>query len=77
MSGIIESIIDKFKGLWSEQKMEVEGYLMLKDSTTNKTQLLVKEGDKSWKTKWYCDNHYTYKLPTQPIESVFITLPKH
>jgi hypothetical protein len=72
MSGIIDSIIERFTGLFSKEKIEVEGYIMLKDSTTNKTQLLVKEGEKSWKTKWFNDNQYTYKAPTVPITDIFI-----
>lgn len=73
MSGVISDIIDRFTGLFTNNnKIEVEGYLMLKDSTTNKTQLLVKEGDKSWKTKWYNDNQYIYKAPAKPITEVFM-----
>lgn len=72
MSGLIESVVDKFKELFSKDKIEVEGYLMLKDSTTNKTQLLVKEGENSWKTKWFNDNHHTYKAPVVPITDIFM-----
>jgi len=72
MSGVISDIIDRFTGLFTSNKIEVEGYLMLKDSTTNKTQLLVKDGEKSWKTRWYNDNQYIYKAPEKPITDVFM-----
>lgn len=72
MNGVIDSIVDKFKELFTKEKIEMEGYLMLKDSTTNKTQLLVKESDKTWKTKWFDDNQYTYKTPTMPITYIFM-----
>ena len=75
MSAIIYSVIDKFKGLWigqsQEAKMEVEGYLMLSDSTTNKSLLLVKEGEKSWKTKWFNNTEHSYKAPTVPVSEIF------
>jgi hypothetical protein len=75
MSAIIYSIIDKFKGLWIDQrqdtKTEVEGYLMLNDSTSNKSLLLVKEGEKSWKTKWFNNNEHTYKAPAIQVNAIF------
>ena len=72
MSDIINAIIDRFTGLFTKEKVVVEGYLILKDSTTNKTQLLVKEGDKSWKTTWFNDNQYIYKAPDKPISDLFM-----
>lgn len=75
MSALVYSVIDKLKGLWigqsQEQKTEIEGYLMLSDSTNNKTLLLVKEGEKSWKTKWFTDNEHSYKAPTVPVSEIF------
>lgn len=69
---MISGLIDKFKGLWyGDVKREVEGYLIMSDSTNNKTLLLIKDGEKSWKTKWYNNNENTYKAPTQPLSSVF------
>ncbi len=75
MSAIIYSVIDKFKGLWigqsQEAKTEVEGYLMLSDGTNNKSLLLIKDGEKSWKTKWFNDNQTTYKAPVAPLSTIF------
>lgn len=69
---MISSLVDKFKGLWyGEPKKEVEGYLIMSDFTTNKTLLLIKEDDKSWKTKWYNDNQNTYKAPKESLASIF------
>lgn len=72
MSGIINYIINKFNWFWSKQKIEIEGYLMLKDSTTNKTKLLIKEGNNFWKASWYKDEQHTYKEPIQSIHSLFM-----
>ena len=72
MNDAINAIIDRFTGLFTKEKVDVEGYLMLKDSTTNKTQLLVKDGEKSWKMKWFDDTQYTYKTPSMPITQVFM-----
>jgi hypothetical protein len=69
---MISSLVDRFKGLWyGEIKNEVEGYLIMSDSTTNKTLLLVKDGEKSWKTKWFNNQQNTYKPPTEPLVSIF------
>ena len=74
MSAIIYGVIDKLKGLWVSaptQKTEIEGYLMFSDSTTNKTLLLVKDGEKSWKTSWFNNNDHTYKAPAVPVSEIF------
>ena len=69
---MISSLIDKFKGLWyGEPKKEVEGYFIMSDFTTNKTLLLIKDGEKTWKTQWYNDNQNTYKAPKESLASVF------
>lgn len=71
---MISGLIDKFKGLmYGAPKEEIEGYLIVADSTTNKTLLLVKEGEKSWKTKWFNNNENKYKSPTEPLQSIFIS----
>jgi hypothetical protein len=70
---MISDLINKFKGLWygSESKGEVEGYMIMSDSTTNKSLLLIKDGEKSWKTKWFNDNQTTYKAPVAPLSTIF------
>jgi hypothetical protein len=73
MSVLIGSIVDKLKGLWlnPEKKREVEGYLILSDNTSNKTLLLVKEGEKYWKTSWYDNTEYIYKSPQLALNELF------
>jgi hypothetical protein len=69
---MISQLVDKFKGLWyDESKGEVEGYMIMSDSTNSKTLLLIKEGEKSWKTKWFSDNQTIYKAPLEPISLIF------
>jgi hypothetical protein len=69
---MISSLVEKFKGLWyGESKQEVEGHIIMSDSTNNKTLLLVKNGDKSWKTKWYDDNKNIFKTPNELLISIF------
>lgn len=68
----ISNLVDKFKGLWyGESKSEIEGYMIMSDKTTNKTLLLVRDGEKSWKTKWFSDNQNNYKPPSQSLNTVF------
>jgi hypothetical protein len=69
---MISELINKFKGLWyGNVENEVEGYMIMTDSTNKKTLLLIKEGDKSWKTKWFSDNNHTYKAPVAPMTTIF------
>ncbi len=69
---MINQLIDKFKGLWyGESKEEVEGYMIMSDSTNSKTLLLIKEGEKSWKTMWFSDTNHTYKAPVAPMTTIF------
>lgn len=69
---MISSVIDKFKDLWyGEAKEEVEGYLIMADSTTNKSLLLVKNSEKSWKTQWFNDTTNNYKTPSKSLHTIF------
>ena len=75
MNSLFEIVIDKFKSMWSgDQKTDVEGYLILNDGTTNKSLLLIKDGKKSWRTKWFNNNENTYKAPTVPLTDIFVKL---
>jgi inorganic pyrophosphatase len=68
----VTDLIDTFKGLWyGESKEEIEGYLIMNDSTNNKTMLLVKDGEKSWKTKWFNNNQMIHKVPIEPLQHIF------
>ena len=72
MSSLFKMVIDKFTNLWSSpRRIEVEGYLITSDSANNKSLLLVKDGDKSWRTKWFNDNDNTYKAPVVPLNNIF------
>jgi hypothetical protein len=53
------------------QKQQVEGYLMHSDSTNNRTLLLVKENNNSWRTEWFSNNENTYKSPQLPLSEIF------
>ena len=67
---MISELVEKFKGLfYGERKNEVEGYLLMNDNT--KTLLLVKEGEKSWKTKWFNNNEIVLKTPEKQLGNVF------
>lgn len=71
MSSLLKMVIDKFTKLWPERRIEVEGYLMFNDSTNNKSLLLVKDGEKSWRTKWFNDSENRYKAPLVPLINIF------
>jgi len=58
-------------GSQKNEMKEIEGYLMFVDSTNNKTLLLVKENEKSWKTQWFNNNENTYKSPPLPLNEIF------
>jgi hypothetical protein len=66
----LTNLLDTVLRLWYSEapKKEVEGYLM--SSTPDKTQLLVKKGDKYWKTEWFNNSEHTFKSPTSSINSI-------
>ena len=72
MSSVIEYVIDRVKNMWiNRQKTDVEGYLIANDNITKKSLLLIKDGEKSWRTKWFNDNENTYKAPVVPLINIF------
>ena len=71
MSSLLKMVIDKFTKLWPERRIEVEGYLIFSDNTNNKSLLLVKVGEKSWKTVWFNDSENRYKAPLVPLSNIF------
>jgi hypothetical protein len=72
MSSVIANVIDRVKNMWNNrQKTEVEGYLMFNDSIHNKSLLLVKVGEKTWKTTWFNDSENRYKAPVVPLINIF------
>ena len=69
---MISGLIDKFKRLlYIESKKEVEGHMIMNDSKNSKTLLLIKDGEKSWRTKWFNDNEYLYKAPLRKLSTIF------
>jgi hypothetical protein len=69
---MISGLINRFKGLlYTKTKKEVEGYIILNDSKSSKTLLLIKNGERSWRTKWFNDNEYIYKAPLQQLSTIF------
>lgn len=71
MNSVIEYVINRVKNMWPGRRIDVEGYLMFNDSTNNKSLLLVKDGEKSWKTKWFNDSENRYKAPVVPLINIF------
>ena len=71
MSSVLKMLIDKFTGLWLPPRIEVEGYIIFNNSTNTKSLLLVKDGEKSWKMKWFDDNENIYKTPVVPLNNIF------
>jgi hypothetical protein len=69
---IIMGLLSKLKGLWiSDKKLEIEGYILKTDITNNQTFLLVKEGERLWKSKWFNNNEYTFTSPKEPMSTIF------
>jgi len=67
---LIETVIDKFKSMWQTKK-EVVGFLLFSEKSNGTSLLLVEEGDKMWKTRWFNDKDYIYKTPSININSIF------
>lgn len=69
----ISNLIDRIEGLWyGESKKEIEGHIMMSDNKNNKTLVMVKEGDKFWKTKWFNNSENYFKTPNEPLSKIFV-----
>ncbi len=74
MELLINGLITKIKGIFikgSTDKEEIEGYILQKDTLRKETLLLVKEGDKCWKSHWFNDELYTYRAPLEHLATIF------
>lgn len=74
LNNIVENVRSKLSHLFvtnSVNKTEVEGYLLYKDSTNNRTLLLVKNSERCWQTKWFDDNENSYNLNQQSVNTIF------
>jgi hypothetical protein len=68
----MNNLIERFKGLlWSNPKVEVEGYILSEDKLKNMSLVLVKNKDNFWKSKWLNNTENTYKTPVEPLSSIF------
>lgn len=68
----MEKIIQGLKNLLYGSKTEVEGYILVSDLKTNQSQVLVKEGKNSWRTRWFSNETTNYKTPLTPLSEVFV-----
>ncbi len=71
-------IIDRLKNLGlfnypdnEEEKEIITGYSLMTDS--NKTLIMIKTNENSWKTKWFQTNSIKINVPELPIQSIFKT----
>ena len=68
----VENVINRFKGLWfNKSKQEIEGYIIMSDTINNRTLLMIKENEKSWKTKWFNNIENNFKVPSEPFNKLF------
>jgi hypothetical protein len=65
----MEYIISKLKKLWSKE--DLEGYFLMTDNKTNKSLVLVKNSENTWKTEWL-DKSVPVNKPTEQLNSIFI-----
>ncbi len=69
----MDKLIDKFKSFWTcEKKNAVEGYVLFRDASSNRTNVMVNEGKNYWRSKWYDNKTTTFKTPSSPISDIFI-----
>jgi hypothetical protein len=67
----MDLLINRLKGLlWN--KTVIEGYILSEDIDKKLSLVLVKDSDKSWRTKWLNNSEYEIKLPKQSISQVFL-----
>jgi hypothetical protein len=76
MNTLIENLRKKFKKFWQKPKKEVvEGYFLMDDLSNNAFLLLVKTGERCWKTMWFSNDQYTYKQTDVPISEILRKQP--
>jgi hypothetical protein len=72
MELLINGLITKVKGIIIKgTKPNIEGYILKTDAANNQTFLLVKEGERLWKSKWFNNNEYTFTSPKEPMSTIF------
>jgi hypothetical protein len=57
-----------------QSKKEVTGYVMAEDAERHRTLLMIKEGERCWKTSWYDTNEYTIAPITDSMSSIFANI---
>lgn len=69
----MEYIINKIKSMWSTTNKDIDGYFLMEDNKTNKSLVLVKNNEKSWKTEWI-DKSITVNKPDKNLNTIFMSL---
>ncbi len=68
-------LIEKLQKLgifnYPEEQDIINGYALMSDSKLNKTLVMVKTSENSWKTKWVQNNLINIKEPSKSIQSIF------
>lgn len=52
-------------------RVEVEGHVLVTDSTSKRSFILVKENEHSWKSKWMNTDDVIVKSTTESLASIF------
>ena len=66
-------LLEKLKDLFLSEKSEetVSGYTLMKDNQNNKTLIMERTNDASWRTKWVDHTSVKISEPQEKITSVF------
>lgn len=73
----MEYIIQGIKYLMGSgsSKVEVEGHILATDATAGRSFILVKENDKTWKSKWMNTEEVIIRPATESLRSIFKVVP--
>jgi len=74
---MLDTIINKFKSVClgfqqKKDKIQMEGFILSHNKENEKTYILIKTGERVWKSVWLSDKEYSYSTPTYSLQSVFI-----
>ncbi len=76
MAYLLEKFRDLFLGEKDEEKEQiVSGYTLMTDNNTNKTLIMEKTSNSSWKTKWVDHSIVQIQEPKEKMASVFASNP--
>jgi len=57
-----------------QDKKEVTGYVMAEDTERHRTLLMVKEGERCWRTSWYDTDEYVITPIHDSITPIFANI---